>query len=368
MNVLDAVRREAARHAPTAGLAAAGLTAVAAGTLGYELWQASRLSDGTPGNAPDENGIYAPDGEHHRQEVEAPWEFLVMGDSVANGVGAQRPAQTIGARCARRIAALSGRPVYLETVAVNSVTSLGLDEQVERGLRKFPHPDLVLLSIGGNDIARGADLGECLVVLERTIRRLRAAGAEVVVATCPDFGMIASLGQPLRWLMQRRSRWYAARQTVAVVQQGGRTVSLGSLTTQAFLDDPDAMFHTDRFHPSAKGYKRAAQVLVPSLLDALGLPVPESDAQHAAGAVVERGRAHTLQEAAAQAASHEGTEVRPDEDAAPGRLRALVQRRRRDAGDDADAAAPPQHAPHPAPARDSAPRDDADVSQITVHP
>ena len=38
MNVLDAVRREAARHAPTAGLAAAGLTAVAAGTLGYELW------------------------------------------------------------------------------------------------------------------------------------------------------------------------------------------------------------------------------------------------------------------------------------------------------------------------------------------
>ncbi|WP_374928835.1 SGNH/GDSL hydrolase family protein [Kytococcus sedentarius] len=360
MNVLDAVRREAVRRAPVAGAAAAGLTAVAAGTLGYELWRASQLSDGTPGNAPDENGIYTPGGAHHRQEVEAPWEFVVMGDSVANGVGAQRPAQTIGARCARRIAALSGRPVYLETVAVNSVTSLGLGEQVDRALRKFPHPDLVLISIGGNDISRNADLGACLQVLRQTVLRLRAAGAEVVVATCPDFGMIASLGQPLRWLMQRRSRRYAARQTVAVVESGGRTVSLGSLTTQAFLDDPDGMFHTDRFHPSAKGYKRAAQVLVPSLLDALALPVPERDAQHATGAVVERGRPDSLEHAAAQAASHEGTEVRPDEDSTPGRLRAMVQRRRRDAGDDADAAAPPQRA--------TAPSSHRDVSQVTRHP
>ena len=29
---------------------------------------------------------------------------------------------------------------------------------------------------------RGADLGECLVVLERTIRRLRAAGAVLIPA------------------------------------------------------------------------------------------------------------------------------------------------------------------------------------------
>ena len=152
------------------------------------------------------------------------------------------------------------------------------------------------------------------------------------MATCPDFGMIASLGQPLRWIMQARSRRYAARQTVAVVECGGRTVSLGALTTRAFLDDPDAMFHTDRFHPSARGYKRAAQVLVPSLLDALGLPVSERDERRAAGAVVERGVPLSLEQAALRAATHEGTEVRPAE-GGRGRLRALVQRRRRDPGD-----------------------------------
>ena len=341
MSTMEQAMRGAARHAPAVGWGLAAGLATTVGTVGYQLWQASQLSDGTPGNAPDENGIYTPDGGHHRGEPEAPWEFVVMGDSVANGVGAQRPEQTIGARCARRIAAISGRPVYLETVAVNGITSLELDEQVDRALRKFPHPDLVLLSIGGNDIAKNADLAAGLVVLRRTVLRLRAAGAEVVVATCPDFGMIASLGQPLRWIMQRRSRRHAARQTVAVVESGGRTVSLGTLTTRAFLDDPDAMFHTDRFHPSAKGYKRAAQVLVPSLLDALGLPVTERDAQHAQGASVERGVPMTLEQASARAAAHEGTEVQAATDERGG-LRALVQRRRRDAGDDADAARPAQ--------------------------
>lgn len=348
MSTWDEARAALARRAPAVGWGLATAALATVGTLGVELWQASRLSDGSPGNAPDENGVYTPSGGHQRDEVESPWEFVMMGDSVANGVGAQRPAQTIGARCARRIAAISGRPVYLESVAVNGVTSVGLGEQVDRALRKFPQPDLVLLSIGGNDIAKNADLSACLVELRRTVLRLRAAGAEVVVATCPDFGMIASLGQPLRWIMQARSRRYAARQTVAVVECGGRTVSLGALTTRAFLDDPDAMFHTDRFHPSARGYKRAAQVLVPSLLDALGLPVSERDERRAAGAVVERGVPLSLEQAALRAAAHEGTEVRPAE-GGRGRLRALVQRRRRDPGDDADTAAPARPAEEPRP-------------------
>ncbi|WP_462418166.1 SGNH/GDSL hydrolase family protein [Kytococcus sp. Marseille-QA3725] len=342
--------RPLARRAPAAALGVAGATVLGAGTLAFELWQASRLSDGRPGNAPDDNGVYTPSGEHQRQEVDSPWKFVMMGDSVANGVGAQRPEQTIGARCARRIASLSGRPVYLESVAVNGVTSVGLDEQVDRALRKFPHPDLVLLSIGGNDIAKNADLPACLTELRRAVLRLRAVGAEVVVATCPDFGMIVSLGQPLRWVMQARSRRYAVRQTVAVVECGGRTVSLGALTTRAFLDDPDGMFHTDRFHPSAKGYKRAAQVLVPSLLDALGLPVTERDARKAEGAVVELGQHTTLEQAAVRAAAHEGTEVQLSDEPVGG-LRALVQRRRRDPGDDADSARPAQRED-----------DDADVS------
>ena len=52
---------------------------------------------------------------------------------------------------------------------------------------------------------------------------------EVVVGTCPDLGTIQPIRQPLRSLMKRWSRDLAAAQTVAVVEAGGRTVSLGDL-------------------------------------------------------------------------------------------------------------------------------------------
>ena len=65
--------------------------------------------------------------------------------------------------------------------------------------------------------------------LEMAVRRLREAGAEVVVGTCPDLGAIEPVPQPLRLLARRWSRDLAAAQTVAVVEAGGRAVSVGDL-------------------------------------------------------------------------------------------------------------------------------------------
>ena len=62
----------------------------------------------------------------------------------------------------------------------------------------------------------------------------------------------------------------AAAQTVAVVEAGGRTVSLGSVLGPAFASDR-SMFSIDEFHPSAVGYAQAAAVLLPSVADAVGV-------------------------------------------------------------------------------------------------
>ena len=61
----------------------------------------------------------------------------------------------------------------------------------------------------------------------------------------------------------------AAAQTIAVVEAGGRTVSLGSVLGPAFASDR-SMFSIDEFHPSAVGYAQAAAVLLPSVADAVG--------------------------------------------------------------------------------------------------
>ena len=67
------------------------------------------------------------------------------------------------------------------------------------------------------------------------------------------------------------SRQLAAAQTIAVVEAGGRTVSLGDLLGPEFAASPAEMFSADRFHPSVAGYASAAAVLLPSVCAALGL-------------------------------------------------------------------------------------------------
>jgi hypothetical protein len=90
---------------------------------------------------------------------------------------------------------------------------------------------------------------------------------------------------------------------VAVVEAGGRTVSLGNLLGPMFEADPVRMFASDRFHPSAEGYARAAAVMMPTVMAALG--EDERAAVRTAEAV------RTLPEAADEAVRAPGTEVSP---------------------------------------------------------
>jgi hypothetical protein len=125
----------------------------------------------------------------------------------------------------------------------------------------------------------------------------------VVVGTCPDLGAIQPIKPPLRWLARRWSRQLAAAQTVAVVEAGGWTVSLGDLLGPRFAAEPHRMFAWDRFHPSADGYAAAVSALLPTVLAALS-PAEERRAVLAAGEGV-----RSLPDAAQEAARHAGTEV-----------------------------------------------------------
>ena len=125
--------------------------------------------------------------------------------------------------------------------------------------------------IGANDVTHRIDKSGRRAPPGQAVRSLRDVGAEVVVGTCPDLGTIEPVPQPLRLLARRWSRDLAAAQTVAVVEAGGRTVSLGDLLGPEFDERPHEMFSADRFHPSPAGYARAAAALLPSVCAALGV-------------------------------------------------------------------------------------------------
>ena len=229
-----------------------------------------------------------------------PLVMALVGDSTAAGVGAELPAETPGALLAGGLAEALDRPVRLHCFAVSGATSADLYPQVESAAAVEPAVAVVL--IGGNDVTHAIRPPAAVRHLSRAVRRLRGAGAQVVVGTCPDLGTIRPIRQPLRWMCRRWSRELAAAQTIATVREGGRTVSLGDLLGPEFAAAPDEMFSADNFHPSAAGYAKAIAAILPTVVAAVAAPVLEP-------ATVVEPITRTLPHAAVVAAQHAGTEV-----------------------------------------------------------
>ncbi len=249
-----------------------------------------------------------------------PIRLAMLGDSLAAGYGADREKETPAAVLAIGISEVARRPVHVTNVAVVGAESRELPPQLDA--LGEPTPDLAVFMIGANDVTSRTKPAVAVRHLESAVLALRARGVEVVVGTCPDMGTIRPLAQPLRAYARRLSRRMAAAQTVAVVRAGGRTVSLGDLLGPLFGERRE-LFAADQFHPSSAGYFEAAQAVLPSALDALGLHTRSTSAS----AFTTR-RAKPVEKAAAQAATRPGSEV-VGTDSPRGRRGAFARLRRR---------------------------------------
>lgn len=223
------------------------------------------------------HGELAPKADRvwRRSHEGASLELLLLGDSIAAGLGAERRKDTLGARLAKGLARSIGRPVRLRTAAVVGAESSALSEQLAV-LPAGYAPDLAVVIVGGNDVTHRVPLATSVSHLTGAISRLRERGAAVVVGTCPDLRALRAVPQPLRSLASRMSRQLARAQADAAAAAGARVFSLRRTVGPMFLAEPDRMFSLDRFHPSALGYRRTADALLPVALAALGGPSPRS--------------------------------------------------------------------------------------------
>ncbi|GAA4812987.1 hypothetical protein GCM10025786_17370 [Nocardioides caeni] len=214
----------------------------------------------------------------------APLRLLVLGDSIAAGLGVERRKDTLGGRLARGLAGRVHRPVALHTAAVVGSESSALAGQLD-ALPDGYRADVAVIVVGGNDVTHRVPVATSAGHLEEAIARLRAQGTAVVVGTCPDLGALRPVPQPLRSLGSRMSRQLAAAQVEVAVRGGAHAVSLAHVVGPFFITNPEEMFSLDRFHPSALGYKRTAEALLPSILLALGLAeeIPFGHSAPAAG-------------------------------------------------------------------------------------
>ncbi|MDH2413434.1 SGNH/GDSL hydrolase family protein [Nocardioides sp. CER19] len=216
-------------------------------------------------------GEVAPEADKvYKRRYGDPIRLLVLGDSIAAGLGAEDGSGTLGARLAKKIAKATHRSVDLTTAAVVGTESAQVMAQIE-ALPPTYDPDVAVVIVGGNDVIHRVPVAESAQHLAEVVARLRERGVPVVVGTCPDLGALRAVPNPLRALGSRASRQLAAAQTEAALDAGAYVVSLAKIVGPFFITNPDEMFSLDRFHPSELGYRRTAEALLPSVLVALGV-------------------------------------------------------------------------------------------------
>ncbi len=332
--------RKIAAAAAYGGGGLTALTALGVGVIAGEVKLARRWIGQPFGQALDADGDYG-------AGAGAPIQLVVLGDSSAAGLGADTPEHTPGAVVARGLAAVAGRTVRLTSVAVVGAESAHLDAQIDRLLDLVAAPGVALVMVGANDVTHRVRPAVSVRHLGGAVARLREVGCEVVVGTCPDLGTIEPVAQPLSLIARRWSRDLAAAQTVATVEAGGRSVSLGDLLGPEFRRSPGEMFSADRFHPSSTGYAAAAAAVLPSICAAVGL---WPDGGHERQPDVRRGEGvGPIAVAAVAAAEEPGTEVSGSQvggqQRGPRGRWAVLLRRRREPLAPAGVAAPGTEAP-----------------------
>ena len=325
----------ARRLASAAAFGGGGLSAVGAlsyGLLRIEARIARRAIGHLDASVPDSTGWYG------RGRPGPAIKIALLGDSSAAGYGVDRVEETPGALVGSGVAAGADRRVHLREFCVSGAKSVQLAAQVNAALPT--EPDVAVILIGANDVTNQTLPSASVRHLSEAVRRLAEADVAVVVGTCPDLGTVRPIPQPLRQVARTWSRRLAAAQAIAVVESGGRAVSLGSILGPEFDASPALLFGPDRFHPSAAGYSALAGVLVPSTLAALGFAPEDESAPEA-----RRGEGVlSISRAAVQASKHPGTELGATEvDGAArgfGGRWVTLMRRRRPAPVDAEAPDP----------------------------
>jgi lysophospholipase L1-like esterase len=199
-----------------------------------------------------------------RDVTRTPLRLALLGDSLAYGSGAAGPRDALGPRLATALTD-AGYDVDLSVLAVPGAVSRDLAAQVRRAT--VLEPDLAVVVIGANDLARLVPPAQAAAALASALHGLRAAGTDVVVVPAPDMSTVPWVPPALRPLVQAASTQLQREQAAVARSTGAMVAAVSDAVTAAFGTDP-AMFSADRFHPSSAGYAHIAQALVPHVVAA----------------------------------------------------------------------------------------------------
>lgn len=184
---------------------------------------------------------------------------VAMGDSITLGIG-DTAVPGIGAGWAAHVAHAIGASRYTN-LAENGTRARGL------GPRQLPtclmqRPDVVLLTVGGNDVLRG-DFSpqEITERVADAVSRLRRPGRQIVMIGLDRIAAFDVLGKRVAAVMARRVGQANGALGMAVAGTEVHWIN----GAEVFARLGESAWHIDRIHPSPVGHRALAEAALREL-------------------------------------------------------------------------------------------------------
>ena len=199
-------------------------------------------------------------------------EMAAFGDSAMAGVGVDHVEDFLPVQLAQRVADSTGRPVHVVGYAVSGARTIDVLTGQVPGVRR--KPDVSVLLVGTNDVI-GVTAPATLARSSRALLdALVSLGAPVVMASLPKFRAMRLVPHPLmEAVLGYGAVVGAVHRRAAAMRPLVRFVDVVGAVGSEFVND-EGLMSADSFHPSAAGYGRIADALVPAVLSVLETAQP----------------------------------------------------------------------------------------------
>jgi lysophospholipase L1-like esterase len=194
-----------------------------------------------------------------------PFRYVVLGDSTSVGQGAKLQVENYSYQFAQTVLLKNHESVKISNLAVSGAkTADVLTQQIAEAIAL--NPDLIMLSIGANDVIGVIRAHEFRQNYKMILQQLQQTSANIVLLNIPAFSTSPLLWEPYRSLAHNR----AAQFNQIITELGSnisniKVVDIYKGTEPDFRLDPQRNFSQDNFHPSSAGYSVWARVITESI-------------------------------------------------------------------------------------------------------
>ncbi len=175
---------------------------------------------------------------------------VVLGDSTALGQGTDSVEDSFGHQYLQNNPVLKYRNWSFENRAISGVK---ISEVIKHQL-DFEPVDLVMVSIGANDITGNTKPSEFQTSVETLAKLLGNKAKQIIWLNIPDFITSPILLPPLNYFLSEREKTLNTIIKNTVLQPNFQIIDVYNEARESFAIDPDRYFGADKYHPSKAGY------------------------------------------------------------------------------------------------------------------